>query len=363
MKVIHIIDSLATGGSESMTVNLANAFVERNIDTFLCVTRKKGVLKKKLDSKVKYLYLDRNKTLDIKAFLRLRKYINNNNISVIHAHTTSSFIGFILKIITKKNVLIWHNHTGAYVNLKGYKLLTLKFISYFFEAIINVNKELNEWSRNTLNSKRSIFIPNFADLNATINKKTVLNGISGKRIVCVAGLRQEKDHKTLFKSFELFLKDNQDWTLHVIGKDYNNTYSEELYNIIKENSLENNVFFYGECQDIKNILNQSTIAVLSSVSEGLPVSLLEYGLAKLPVVCTNVGECGQVIKHNESGYLTNPKNQIELASYLSKLAKSKEDQVRFGKNLYINIETNYSENAVVKSILKIYKDCLQTLKI
>ena len=40
--------------------------------------------------------------------------------------------------------------------------------------------------------------------------------------------------------------------------------------------------------DIKNILHQATLGVLSSKSEGLPVALLEYGLASLPVVATNV---------------------------------------------------------------------------
>ncbi|MFK5889306.1 MAG: glycosyltransferase [Flavobacteriaceae bacterium] len=353
MKVLHIIDSLSVGGSENVAVNLTNALANYNIETFLCVTRKEGVLKQSVDKKVNYFFLDRTKIIDIKAFEKLRKYIIENNITVIHAHTTSSFIGFIIKLTTKKTVLIWHNHTGAYVKLKGFKLLILKLISFYFDAIVNVSKTLNEWTLKNLNSKNNFYVPNFAYFSND-SQKTKLKGITGKRIVCVAGLRPEKDHITLFKSFNLFLKDNQDWTLHIIGKDYKDTYSEELYKFITENNLEKVVFFYGECRDIKNVLSQATIAVLSSISEGLPISLLEYGLLKLPVICTDVGECGQVIKHNESGYLTKPKNEIEFASYLSKLANSKDSRIKFGDILNRDINLCYSKETVIRDLINIY---------
>jgi glycosyltransferase involved in cell wall biosynthesis len=55
-------------------------------------------------------------------------------------------------------------------------------------------------------------------------------------------------------------------------------------------------FVYGSLQDVENILNQATIAVLSSQSEGLPIALLEYGLHKKPVVVTAVGDMPMLIK-------------------------------------------------------------------
>jgi len=361
LKVLHIIDSLTIGGAESVAVNSVNALSEVDIEAYLCVTRKEGPLKKKISGTVNYLFLSRRQIIDIQSFKKLRKYVIDNNINVIHAHTTSSFIGFVIKLFTKNTVLIWHNHTGAYVNLKGIKLMTLKGISYYFDAVINVNKALNTWSLKKMNSKKSFFIPNFADFNSKITNKTKLKGVKDKRVVCVAGLRKEKDHITLFKSFKLFLKENMDWSLHIVGNDYEDAYSRELYKFITDNDLDKSVFFYGGCQDIKNILNQSTIAVLSSVSEGLPISLLEYGLAKLPVICTDVGECGLVIKHDKSGYLINPKDETEFASYLTKLANSKEERIKFGYNLNREVNLYYSKETIICDLINIYKNCLQTL--
>jgi glycosyltransferase involved in cell wall biosynthesis len=55
-------------------------------------------------------------------------------------------------------------------------------------------------------------------------------------------------------------------------------------------------FVYGSQQDVENILNQATIAVLSSQSEGLPI-VLEYGLHKRPVVVTAVGDMPMIINN------------------------------------------------------------------
>jgi hypothetical protein len=65
----------------------------------------------------------------------------------------------------------------------------------------------------------------------------------------------------------------------LVGKDFEDVYSQNK-KLYSEQHLEHVVFFYGSQQDVENILNQATIAVLSSQSEGLPVALLEYGLHK-----------------------------------------------------------------------------------
>ena len=86
--------------------------------------------------------------------------------------------------------------------------------------------------------------------------------------------------------------------------------------LYEENKLENHVFIYGSCADVYHILKQSTIGVLSSKSEGLPVALLEYALAKLPVVATNVGDCNLAISNTDEGLLVAPENHQHLAEAL-----------------------------------------------
>jgi glycosyltransferase involved in cell wall biosynthesis len=108
------------------------------------------------------------------------------------------------------------------------------------------------------------------------------------------------------------------------------------------------------CSDIKYILKQSSIGVLSSTSEGLPISLLEYGLAKLPVIVTNVGECSNVVKDNESGFLVLPEKPNDFAEKLEKLVNSRNMRITFG-NLHSEIvNINYSKNIFKTKLMEIY---------
>jgi len=351
--VIQLIDSLDAGGAEVLAVNIANALVDEGINSHLCTTRKEGVLKNNFKKNIGFLFLERKKSIDFSAIIRFKKYLKKNNIGIIHAHTTSYFFAFCVKIIYPKVKIIWHNHTGNYVNLKGFKFFIIKFMSLFFDGIINVNEELNIWAKNELKHKKSIKLDNFPQF-INKNKTTQLLGKENKRIVILASLREVKDHLNLLESFNKIHSKYTDWTIHIIGKDFNDNYSKKIKQFILEKSLENSVFLYGLCLDIENILNQATIGALSSKSEGLPVSLLEYGLAKLPVVVTNVGECNKVIENGKSGIVVDKENSLELAEALEEYILSGDKRNIYGELHHKNVQIKYSQKHFITQLIKIY---------
>ena len=73
MRIVQVIDSLEVGGAEKMAVNYANALSERIDFSGLIATRAEGNLKKQLNGKVSYLFLNRKGTIDFSAALRLKK--------------------------------------------------------------------------------------------------------------------------------------------------------------------------------------------------------------------------------------------------------------------------------------------------
>ena len=89
MRVLQLIDSLEVGGAERVAVNIANALSTQIDQSFLCATRKEGLLKEKALPSVNYLFLNKKRTLDYKATTTLLKYIKTNSINLIHAHTSS----------------------------------------------------------------------------------------------------------------------------------------------------------------------------------------------------------------------------------------------------------------------------------
>ncbi len=169
-------------------------------------------------------------------------------------------------------------------------------------------------------------------------------------------MRPEKDHLNLLNAFKDILFFKNDISLHLVGTNYNDNYFKSIQQYIIDNKLENKVFIYGNCKDVDFILSQASIGVLASRSEGLPISLLEYGLKSLPVVVTNVGECSAVVKNGITGCLVEKENTKELKKSILFLLKEKEKAKIFGVNLNKFIEEKYGMNNYISELLNIYRN-------
>jgi glycosyltransferase involved in cell wall biosynthesis len=335
---------------------MANALSSKIEASFLCATRKEGLLKSALKNNVNYLFLNKKSAVDFKALFQLNKFIKQNQVQIIHAHSTSFFMASLAKLLYPEIKIIWHDHYGNSEQLYKRKYRMLRFCSRYFTHIFSVNKVLENWAKQHLKTKHISCLPNFAVQDIS-KPYTQLHGEKGKRILHLANLRSQKDHQTLLKAFSNILKNHPDWTLHGVGKDFNDAYFLSVKNLITDLNMDKQVFLYGSCTDISNIISQCEIGVLSSKSEGLPIALLEYGLAGLPVVVTDVGDCSEVIKHDKNGQLVQPENIKELTQALQDYIINTSKRKEAGKHLKETVENHFSEKAAMDSLMKIYKKC------
>ena len=347
IRILQLIDSLEAGGAERMAVSYANA-LNRNIGFgALVATRTEGALKNQLDKNVVYGYLNRKSTFDFIALFLLRRFVVQHKITHIHAHSSSVFFGVLLKMLQPKLQLIWHDHYGNSEMLDQRPVLVLKMASLFISKIISVNQKLTSWALKELFCKNVLFLANFTSVSSdNLNKTTYLNGEEGKRIICLANLRPQKNHSFLLQIAKEIQKTHPDWTFHLVGKDFEDSYSNHLKAEISAFGLADVVFIYGSRDDISFILSQSTIGVLTSESEGLPIAVLEYGLKKLPVISTSVGEIPTVLTDKE-GVLISSNDSCNFVSSLRKMIDDKKVRFIFAENLHNKIIQNYSEEAVM----------------
>ncbi len=356
MRIIQLIDSLEAGGAERMAVNIANELSYKIDFSGLVVSRIEGQLKNQLDKKVDYLFLNKKRTIDIKSIKKLVVYVKKNKINLIQAHSTSFFLAFLIKIFQPSIKLVWHDHYGDSEFLNKRPTFVLQVVIPFYNGVISVNHNLKNWAIEKLNVKNVIYLPNFPVEEIEIDNKTYLKGISGKRIVCLANLRPQKNHLLLLKIAQKIKISHPNWTFHLVGKDFEDDYSQEIKNLIFSLNLQQNVFIYNSRQDIKNILSQSDIAILTSSSEGLPLALLEYGLNKKPVVVTNVGEISAIIKNNENGFLVDSNNENSFYKQLSKLIEDEKLRINFSKKLFDLVASSYSKDVIINQYLSWIKN-------
>ena len=164
---------------------------------------------------------------DFKAIKSLKAFIKENDIAIVHAHATSFFIVFLTKLIYPKFKMVWHDHYGNSEFLEKRKSFIIKVASYWMNGIIAVNQQLKEWAEKELAVSKVTYLSNFPVKNISVAKTTILEGVEGKRIICLANLRPQKDHFNLLLAFEMVAK--PDWTLHLVGKDFEDDYVEQKF--------------------------------------------------------------------------------------------------------------------------------------
>jgi glycosyltransferase involved in cell wall biosynthesis len=351
MRIIQIIDSLDAGGAERMAVGYANALANEIKFSALVATRKEGNLRNQINDNVSYLFLNKKRAIDFSALLKLRNYVRKNKIEIVHAHSTSFFTAFLLKLICPTIKLIWHDHYGDSDFLSKRRTLILRLLIPFFSGIIVVNQKLMMWSEQKLKASNVILLANFPSHSKEVVSETILNGIENKRILLLANLRTQKNHFFLLEVAKKLKISHPEWTFHLVGKDFYDSYSQQIKELISTFELEKSVFLYGSKQDVQNILRQTTIGILTSKSEGLPVSLLEYAQHKLPVVTTNVGEIVQLVKNGENGFIVEAQETQLFIDSLVKLIEDDYLRSNFGQALFDKVSKTNSGKAVIKQYL------------
>lgn len=338
-----------------MAVTYANTLASHIAFSGLIATRKEGDLKMQIAPNVHYAFLARRKTIDFKALFAFRKYVIQNKVTIVQAHSSSFLLAVLLKLIYPGIRIIWHDHYGNSEFLEQRKAGALKMMSFFFSGVIVVNNQLLNWGKANLHCKKISYLPNFTGARQEEIVATSLYGKEGKRIVCLANLRPQKNHLLLLDVAQKLQKSYPDWSFHLIGKDFEDSYSEAIRQSIAERKLQENVFVYGSRNDVSNILKQSTIGVLTSKSEGLPVALLEYGFHKLPVVVTNVGEISSIIT-KENGLLIEDLNADAFLSAIRNLIDDENLRTKLSENLCHTILENYAEEAILEKYFALVKE-------
>jgi glycosyltransferase involved in cell wall biosynthesis len=147
--------------------------------------------------------------------------------------------------------------------------------------------------------------------------------------------------------------------LLLVGATGDLEYAQHVRHLIRAENLEGHVSLLGARQDVERILRSCDVGVLSSASEGLPLSLLEYGMAGLAAVATRIGQCPEVLEEGASGLLVPPGDPQQLAAAILSLLRSPDRRAELACRFQIRVAQAYSAGAAMDRICKIYQGLLE----
>ena len=147
-------------------------------------------------------------------------------------------------------------------------------------------------------------------------------------LIQVARLDYLKDHATAIRTIERVARRWSRARLVLVGDGPERGAIEDL---VRQREMEGNVRLLGQRDDVPRLLAASDIVLLTSISEGIPLTLIEAMAAGRPVVATRVGGVAEVVADGQTGLLAPAGDDAALAEHILHLADDHARRDRIGR--------------------------------
>jgi len=276
---------------------------------------------------------------------------------VMHANwVLSGFVGVLLKALLRKPLILTvHGSDLNFLPKSGLvrKLAKLAFTSC--DKIIAVSHGLeNALLELGVHRKKIVFIPNGVDIESFTPSN---QPVSGRNVLWIGRMTQEKGLKYLIEAMVEIVKKMPDVRLILVGS---GPLEKDMRDLTVRLGLGNHISFEGEQphREVPNYLRRTRLLVFPSLSEGLPLAMLEALACGIPVVGSRVGGIAEVVTDGEIGILVQPGEPKELSEAVIKLCSQEKLLLKLRKNAINLIGEKYNLNIVARKTLEIYVEAL-----
>ncbi len=302
---------------------------------------------------------------DLRSFISLVTEIRRFKPDVIHTHTAKAgFLGRMASIVSFQDSIRIHTFHGHLLNgyfgifKRSLVVIIEKFLALFTNELLAVGDKVREDLLKAGIGSRSKF-----GLMPPGLKIEELPPRDASRVA----LALEPDglqcafigRVTQIKRPDRFLDVVSELKKRKVELDFFMAGDGELLDRcrdrIKQEELP--VIILGWQSDIERVLSAADMVVLTSDNEGTPLSLIQAGMAGLPVVSTNVGSVPEVVLDGTTGIVTSL-DVMEIANALEKLCRDKELRNRLGKAAQVFTLANFGVDRLVQDHEQLYKRLL-----
>jgi glycosyltransferase involved in cell wall biosynthesis len=326
MRILHIIPTLATAGAENFVVSIANEQARNHDVTILTLSAPSDTmfLKDRIAGNVRLVSLNKQRGMDLSVITHVYRSIRKISPDVINTHLRSIYYTFLPQILLRiPSFHTIHNladrETGT-----SYRRLLKVLVRYFSFIPVSISQTVLESVQAFYGPRHTVLIENGIPEPHTTNKlKTTCDKIEKlketaetKVLVNIGRVSRQKNQLMLINAFDSLVKEGHDILLLILGD-----FHDEAENIRqKVEALDHNrVHLLGLKPNIPDFLACSDFFCLSSIHEGLPLTLLEaMAMGTLPV-CTPAGGIPDLITDGETGFLS---PSFDTADYINALKRA-----------------------------------------
>lgn len=369
VKILHVLDSLGVGGMERIVIDVVNGLDQSRFDQVVCCLSRKGDAAWRLCDGVKCIDLNKGREVDHLMALKIARVIRGEAPDIVHTQSWSGVDTAIAKLIAGGVRLVHSEHGRNYPHIDAEPLkrrIARRCLYSLADAVFAVSNETRDYyCRETgFPLDRMRVIPNGIDArridedNTGDAREEFGIGADDFVIGTVARLDATKDTIALARAFArlYFSQASPKLKLLVVGDGDQKAVVERF---ISERGMNGAVIFTGLRHDVPRMLGAMNLFALSSLSEGMPVTILEAMAARLPVVATNVGAAPEMIEEGVTGFLVEPKDEQALAERFARLCSNRALARQSGQAARRKVEREYRLDSMLERYAELYLSVLK----
>jgi len=172
---------------------------------------------------------------------------------------------------------------------------------------------------------------------------------SGFTLVYVGRLEPVKNHALLLKAFCVALRSMPELRLWMVG---DGSERKTLESLAAALGIASRVIFWGQQLNVSPFFSAADAFIMSSSSEGLPISLLQAFSLGLPAIVTDVGGMAEVVRLARAGLTVSPADPAEMAAATLRMATGDAERAQFS----VNAEEAFHERFTLQTMMDAYMD-------
>ena len=368
--ICQVVHSLHIGGAELLVTELSRALRDRFRFVFACLDGD-GPLAEQLRGEGHIVeVLNRRAGVDWQCGRRLTAFFREHNVAAVHAHQyTPFFYSLLARGLGRQPPIVFTEHGRQYPDHPRLKRIVCnRLLLRPRDRVIAVGEAVRgalianegipasrvEVLFNGVRLEPYRAAVNDPALRATVRRELGLAD-SDFVVVQVARLNELKDHATAARTIVRTTRQAANIRWLVVGDGELRTALEAT---VRDNGIGNVTQLLGTRRDVPRLLAAADACLLSSISEGIPLTLIEAMAARLPVVSTDVGGVAEVVVPEITGLLAPAGDDARLAEHLIQLDANRALAARLGRNGAVRAEDLFSFERMADGYARVFAETL-----
>lgn len=351
-----MISSSGLYGAERVLLNLTAGLQDRGLEVTLAMLQSSGqndpaVESAAAKSAIRVCLVPCARYPTIAALKELKRTIVAGGIDIVHSHGyKADTFSALSRLDGQRRVATCHNWTQESMRVHLYNAIDRLSLRRM-DRIVAVSEAIRDRVvASGIEERKVEIIFNGVDsppLAARTANPVFRFGIVGR-------IAPEKGHRVLLHAAARLKTAGMAFHLDVIGEGPDRNEIEEAAVAI---GLQTCVSFQGRRDDMDAVYASLDCLVLPSLSEGLPMVLLEAATAGVPVIASEVGAVSSVVKHEWSGLLVAPGDVEALVAAMMRVLRDAEERSAWTNNARQIATEKFSIGSMVDSYIRVYEEC------